>query len=259
MTDHTDIEREVEALLERAGLYRALARAFADPRTLDPDDVALGLDRLQPGAERAPWAELWREAARAWRSSEPQPLAAEYSRLFQGQAPCPPRETAYGDGRRIGGRQAELADIRGFYEAFGVAPSTTAPDLPDHVSTELEFFALLQLKTAYATAEGLDEQRQVSEGATKAFLEDHLGRWLAPFRRRLEEQGAASPYPESARLVEAVLEEECKRLAVVPMPAEGFAPHDPTGASETFNCPMAGSCAPLGAAGPASRPRSEQP
>ena len=262
MTDHTDIEREVEALLERARLYRALAQTFADPRSLNQDGVAFDLDRLRPNAECAPWAELWRAATRAWREVEEKPLAAEYSRLFQGQAPCPPRESAYGDGRRIGGRQAELADIRGFYEAFGVSPSTSAPDLPDHVSTELEFFALLQLKTAYAAAEGLEEQREVSERATKAFLEDHLGRWLAPFRRRLEEHGAASPYPESARLMEAVLEEECERLDVVPMPAEGLPPHDPTVASETFSCPMAGRCEPPGAAGPAgpaSRPGGEQP
>lgn len=255
MTGHTDIEREVRALLERAELYRALARTFADPRSLNPDRVAIDLERLRPGAESAPWAGLWRAAARAWREVEGKAVAAEYSRLFQGQAPCPPRESAYGDGRRIGGRQAELADIRGFYEAFGVVPSTRAPDLPDHVSTELEFFALLLLKTAYAAAEGLEEQRQVSERATKAFLEDHLGRWLAPFRRRLEEHGAASPYPESARLVEAVVEEECERLDVVPMPAEGYAPHDPTAASETFSCPMAARCEPPGAAGPASRPR----
>ena len=262
MSDHTDMERELAALLERAGLYRALARTFADPRSLNPDDVVVGLERLMPSAERAPWAGHWRAAARAWRSTEPKPLAAEYSRLFQGQAPCPPRESAYGDGRRIGGRQAELADIRGFYEAFGVAPATSVPDLPDHVSTELEFYALLLLKTAYAAAEGLEEQRQVSERATNAFLEDHLGRWLAAFRKRLEEYGAASPYPESARLVEAVVEEECERLDVVPMPAEGFAPHDPSVASETFSCPMAARCEPPGAAGPAgpaSRPGGEQP
>jgi TorA maturation chaperone TorD len=257
MTAHTDIEREVGALLERAGWYRALARTFADPRTQRLDGVADGLDRLRPGAERACWTELWRPAARAWRSIEPRSLAAEHSRLFQGQAPCPPRETAYGDGRRIGGRQAELADIRGFYEAFGVGPSTSAPDLPDHVSTELEFFALLLLKTAYAAAEGLEEQRQVTERAAQAFLEDHLGRWLTPFRRCLEEHGAAPPYPESARLVEALVEEECKRLDVFPMPAEGVAPHDPTAASETFSCPMADTCAPLGAAGPASGSRRE--
>ena len=247
MTEHPDIEREVGALLERAGWYRALAGTFGDPRTQSSDGVAADLARLRPGAERAPWAELWRGATRAWRSAEPRPLAAEYSRLFQGQAPCPPRETAYGDGRRIGGRQAELADIRGFYEAFGVAPAKSAPDLPDHVSTELEFFALLLLKTAYAAAEGLEDERQVTERATGVFLRDHLGRWLAPFRKRLEEHGAASPYPESARLVEALIEDECERLGVFPIPAEGFARSDPTAASEAFTCPMARACVPLGA------------
>jgi TorA maturation chaperone TorD len=235
------VEREVAMLLRRAALFRTLALAFADPRRVDPASVAQALEGLGPDAHAALWAELWQAATFAWRTVQANELAAEHTRLFQGPSPCPPHETAYGDSRRIGGRQAELADICGFYQAFGVGPAARARDLPDHLATELEFYALLLLKIAYALARNMTEAQEITERAAKAFLEDHLGRWPGAFCQRLEAYEATSPYPESARLIEAVLEEECARLDASPLPVEGFAaPAEP----EVVRCPLAAVGAP---------------
>jgi TorA maturation chaperone TorD len=255
------LERQVETLLHRATVFRVLALGFADPSPGHRQAVVEELARLTEagkhdhGGEPA-WLNCLTEARRAWLGADAVLAAGEYDRLFHRQALCPAHETAYGDGRRMGGRPVELADIRGFYEAFGVQPSTSDPELPDHLAAELEFYGVLLIKTAYAWAQGLEPERQVTEAASKAFLEDHLGRWVAAFRAALVEAGAGSPYPETARLVEAVIAEECRRFDASPRPAEGRPITDPLGQDETLGCPMAGACsqkAPPAGPGPAFR------
>jgi TorA maturation chaperone TorD len=237
-------EREVEELLCRAGLFRALALAFADPAMIERHTVTDALERLETTAAAAPWCGLWRETVRAWRSVEHDQLVAEYNRLFHRQVLSPPYETAYGDGRRIGGRPVELADIRGFYEAFGITMAAVSPDRPDHLAAELEFYTIVLLKTAYAAAEGWQEQREVSEQAAKAFLHAHLGHWVGAFRDSLDEHSAGSPYAETVRLIDAVLNEECGRLNVVITPSAGRTPGERSTEADTFTCPMASSCGP---------------
>ncbi len=241
------LERQVEALLHRAAVFRVLALGFADPSPGHRQAVVEELARLSEAGEHGhggepPWLACLAEARRAWLETDTAVAAGEYDRLFRRQAQCPAHETAYGDGRRMGGRPAELADIRGFYEAFGVQPSSSDPELPDHLAAELEFYGVLLIKTAYAWAQGLVQERHVTEAASKAFLEDHLGRWVAAFRAALIEAGADAPYPETARLVEAVIAEECRCLDASPSPAEGYLSTDPLGQDEMLTCPMAGGC-----------------
>ena len=254
------LERQVEALLHRAAVFRVLALSFADPSPGHRQAVVEELARLTEAGEHGhggepTWLNCLTEVRRAWLGADAALAAGEYDRLFHRQAQCPAHETAYGDGRRMGGRPAELADIRGFYEAFGVQPSSSDPELPDHLAAELEFYGVLLIKTAYAWAQGLEQERHVTEAASKAFLEDHLGRWVAAFRDALVEAGAKAPYPQTARLVEAVIEDECRRLQASPRPAEARPPSDPLGDDEPLTCPMAGVCsqkAPPAGAGPAS-------
>ncbi len=117
----------------------------------------------------------------------------------------------------------ELADIAGFYRAFGLQTGATVRERPDHLATELEFMYLLTLKEAYADSNSMPEQAEICIDAQHKFLQDHLARWIGPFLsfvgalidERLGEDGLQSPYVGLARMAEAFIQAETSRLGVV--------------------------------------------
>jgi TorA maturation chaperone TorD len=243
MRNRTCPRQHIGELLRRAALFRAVALGFSYPfpghvARLREALAALGEDSGPTpsgmGINRA-----LRAARREWNQTSETGLQAEYTRLFLGSAPCPPHQTAYGDGRRIAGRAAELADIAGFYRAFGLQTSAVDPDLPDHLCAEVEFYSLLLVKQAYATKKNWMGRRAVTEKALRAFLEHHLGRWVTAFADNLKAQDGAKPLRALARLLQALIEAECRRLKVQPRPLEGRLPFDEL-QSEAFTCPREG-------------------
>lgn len=226
-----------EPALKRAALLRVLAAAFAYPEAGHARRVGRLFALLPRTREEPPALELaLARAARAWEGATEGLLRDEYARLFLGHAACTPRETAYGDGRRIGGRTAELADISGFYAAFGFALSDEDRQPPDHLCAELEFCSLLAIKAAYGMRRGRTEGGRIAEAALRSFLRDHLGRWVRAFCAEMERAGARSPYRELALLLEAALQAEMKRLRVQPAPLPGPAAADFMQA-DAFACP----------------------
>lgn len=226
-------------LLTRAALLKAIARGFAYPENGHARAMHHDLARLRdPGArEFSPRLRLrLARAARAWRAAGDGACAAEYMRLFLGSGPVSLHETAYGDGRRIAGRPAELADINGFYNAFGFTVSAVDPDLPDHLCAELEFASLLLLKQGYARHQPNPAHAALARAAAREFLAQHLGRWVGALAAALAANQAASPYAELAALLVATVSAECRRARVTPELAEGRLPHDAM-QDESFVCP----------------------
>lgn len=72
-----------------------------------------------------------------------------------------------------------LADVAGFYKAFGLENTETL--LIDHFSVEAEFMAHLLLKETYAMLVRNSEMEDVVRDAENKFLRDHLGRSAAYF------------------------------------------------------------------------------
>ena len=232
-------EQAVHDRLQRAALFRIAAAGFAYPEDGHLQRVLnlfVGLPEMKNTGPSEDLPHVLGLARRAWEHAVDGPASAEYARLFLGRALCPPHETAYGDGRRFAGRTSELADIGGFYSAFGLALSETQPDLPDHVAAELEFNSLLLVKTAYADLRGMDEEREISENAGRLFLETHLGRWAGAFAARLVEEGGAQPYRAHARFVEELVSDECRRSSVTPAPFTSLEIGDPMQENEMI-CP----------------------
>lgn len=140
-------------------------------------------------------------------------LEGLYHALFSGEVAASPYETEYGLNRTT--RKAlELADIAGFYRAFGMG--LRQPDMVDHLACELDFLALLILKSLYARQQGWAEQAEVSEAAYRSFLESHPGRFVEAFARRLEELAPSSYYSRAARLAALVVEKEVAGLSLSP-------------------------------------------
>lgn len=236
-----------QSFLRRAALLRLLAESFAYPEPGHARRLARQYARLVPGGAEPPALARARvRACRAWEGVDDEAAREEYARLFLGGALCPMRETAYGDARRIGGRAAELADIGGFYAAFGFRISDLDRQPPDHLCVELEFASLLCLKAAYGARAGWSERGQIAGEALRKFLRDHLGRWVSAFRDETERAAARSPYRESAALLAAAIRTTMRRMRVAASPLQGVAPADFMQA-DAFECPMA---PPAGAAGP---------
>jgi putative dimethyl sulfoxide reductase chaperone len=221
-------------LLQRAAVARGLALALAQPDAQTPAAVA---DALRQGSN-LPEHDVLEAAAQAWSSANAADLAEEHTRLFAGSCPCPPYETAWGDGRRMAGRTYELASIAGAYRAFGFELSDENRDKPDLAATELEFLSLLLLKLGWAGAERLDEAAAITREALVGFVEQHVGRWLHALAKAVETQGAGAAYLLATRAAAEFLSAECNRLGANPTPVEGIQIKDAMQA-DCLSCPMA--------------------
>jgi TorA maturation chaperone TorD len=230
-----DGERKVTQLLARAAWMQTLGLALTWPGPGHVDAVNTALGRL-PELGVPALDEVLSSVRSAWAVAPESIMQGEYIRLFSGSGPCPPHETCYGDGRRLGGPEVELADISGFHKAFGMEPSGPIADAPDHLASELEFLSCLLIKTAYAGANGWDDRQRVTHDASRAFCEYHLGRWVGAFREAVEAARAISPYTQTARAIEALVQAECMRTGAQPLPVRGRAPVSP---AEPIICPFA--------------------
>jgi putative dimethyl sulfoxide reductase chaperone len=110
-------------------------------------------------------------------------LAPAYEELFGGAVRCPPYEGSYESDPIRSSR--EMADVAGFYRAFGAESRGPGAERPDHVGCELEFLSFLAARRLGAEASGETERATVCREAEDAFLFDHLGRWLPSFFREV--------------------------------------------------------------------------
>lgn len=221
-----DLESSIVSALARATAYRTFSLAFRAPtdeilraigaredfasllaafRCLGADssgDLAPCIDRLQEHAQNN------------------EVLAAQYWRVFghttRGQVcAC---ETEYGDDNKFQ-QPHQLADISGYYLAFGLTPPSASDVRQDHVACECEFLAFLNLKEAYFlearewTADG-DETLAATRQAQHTFLRDHLGYFGRAFASRLAAEDCGPYYSAWGVLFLRFLDGECARAGI---------------------------------------------
>ncbi|MBW7906548.1 MAG: molecular chaperone TorD family protein [Phycisphaerae bacterium] len=184
---HAAVDRGVpastQAALSSAWRLVALPHAVVDPSELQPGEVL-------------PTDVDFRSVTR-WLRLDPirRERAGQHVFGLVISKPCSPCETdhlPYGDAFC---RAQVLADITGFYRAFGVDVSSRQPQRPDHIVLELEFVAILLGKLADAFGDGAASERvDVCQRALASFMRDHLTTWLAGFgqlvARRAEDVAA---------------------------------------------------------------------
>jgi len=188
----------------RLCLYRVLSLAASDPASrrsarlraesfLDQAAAAAAFLAEEPSARppapapgelppatlgRLPLADFLRRPAAG--------LTAEHERVFGlvASKECPPCETDWCPQTFPIFRSQQLADVAGFYRAFGLEPSRDRPERHDHVALELEFMAWLLAKQRHALQAGgpeADERAAVCRDAQRRFVQDHLAWWLPAF------------------------------------------------------------------------------
>jgi DMSO reductase family type II enzyme chaperone len=216
----------------RGALYANLALAFDYPES--DEDFDLLRDSLRALARQLETRgglllalDEFDAATRELSTASLAPME-EYTFLFARQTPCPLYETAY-----IPGNQGNmLADIAGFYRAFGMRIADDTHEPVDHLGAQLEFMTLLCAKETHARARNLSEQAEICHAARRAFFADHLGRWPLYLLARLEDRARLALYPALGHVLRAVLEIEARELHVALESPEQFAPSGPAAREE---------------------------
>lgn len=212
--------------LARSHVYEFISSAFSNPdsalqellqsRLLDTENRLLLL-------EDRPSLEALRALRPVVMSCSSDELEMSYVQTF-GHAiskECPPYETEYGQAHIFQQSQV-LADIAGFYNAFGLELAPDLNDRLDYISVELEFMHFLCLKEAYALAKGHpEEQLALCRGAQTKFLGEHLGQWMFGFVENLEEKASDSLYGLIGQLLTAFLTFEMRTLGLEPGEVSG--------------------------------------
>ncbi|MBF0518613.1 MAG: molecular chaperone TorD family protein [Nitrospirae bacterium] len=137
-------------------------------------------------------------------------LQSEYLRTFDVGALVTPYETEYLT-EKISRKPHELADIAGFYEAFGVHVNDqlAGREALDHISVEFEFMAILLMKQEYAQSKGLEEQLFIVREAKENFFKEHISRWIFKYLRLLDNASVCEYYVSALNLLNRLMEAEC--------------------------------------------------
>ncbi len=126
---------------------------------------------------------------------------------------CPPYELEYGRSEIIQ-RASSLADVSGFYAAFGAQVADATYDRPDHITVECEFMSLLCSKEAHAAEAGDTEHLKMCIDAQRGFLKDHLSCWLPGFAYRVSQADPSGFYGVLSGFAAQFIASECRRFEI---------------------------------------------
>lgn len=205
--------------VELVAAWRLLSLGFTAPDEETLAEIeALGealLERAEGGDDPTAPA-LVELLAALGRGDSVEELAGAYQALFGGEVAVPPYEGSYeGDPFR---HTRQMADVAGFYRAFGAEAHGPAAERVDHAGCELEFLAFLGAKRLALAAEGRGDEAETCREIEDAFLRDHAGRWLPTFCRDVAGASAAPFYAALGRLGELVVAGELARRGIEPAP-----------------------------------------
>ena len=212
-----------ETTAARSSLYRLLADGF-----VYPDDACFAAlkagryrDDVQGICDALPY-DLEPAYDGLVASGTYTDFQAEYLRLFElgtGMPPCPLFSGLY-----QGGRKAVMEELTRFYHFFGLSIEQGAGELPDHVTTELEFMHFLTFKELVALRQS--EDAAPCRRAQADFLERQLVSWLPALEERLQKLGPPTFYVALVWLTNAVaraeldsLRQTLERTATIPLEA----------------------------------------
>ena len=228
------VSTTIDEALARAVLYHALSVGLQTPTTARfqeigaHDHFTAAVTALE--ALKQPGYGAGFDAAAVHLASATVPDAdraeSEFVRLFGHTArglvsAC---ETEYGPDNAFSQPQ-QLADIAGYYLAFGLGPVTASESRVDHIACELEFMDFLNRKHAILLAGGFAdpaglETIEATERAERTFMRDHLGRFGRAFATRLVVEDRDGYFGALGQTLLALLTAECARLGVEAGPTD---------------------------------------
>lgn len=216
---------DLDMALCRSALYEALVLGFRAPnaemvsRLLADDqnqalaEIAAMIDETSIGDENL--SELVRNLIKSSDIRNMESLRHSHRANFGhvAHSAVPPYETEYGE-ETLFQQPQQLADIAGFYEAFGLQFNIDEHERVDHICGECEFLAFLTRKEAYAIEQSDMNMLQETRKAQKLFLKEHLARFLPSFANLLIRENQDGFYASLARLARAFILRECARYNI---------------------------------------------
>ncbi len=196
---------DVELLRARSALYAFVSALFSHPKTerfallFDGDyrtRIRAACETLDADRKLGP-AGLVDAVGRIFRSLPDDLEATEgaFIKVFGHtlSKKTAPYELEHLQNREVFHLTQELADINGFYRAFGLEIDTK--ERADHIAVEAEFLAYLIMKEINASnMTGGEENATISREAQRHFWRDHFGRWVKGFCQTLSAQADVQPY-----------------------------------------------------------------
>lgn len=181
--------------LARAQIYWCLSRAFAYPDAALLQEIGQARDQLARSAAELDVKDGLRQALdklfQALARASVDALQDAYSALFTGREQSRLNEADYDKGPFSMANR--LADVTGFYLAFGLQPREGSGERPDFIATQAEFMHALLVKQAYAQERGWAEQADVCADAEGKFLRDHF-LWWTPMLCMALRKTASDPF-----------------------------------------------------------------
>ncbi len=103
-------------------------------------------------------------------------------------------------------RTQKLADLNGFYKAFGMEVESI--ERADHIATQTEFLSFLLLKELLAIRKCMEKEKEICQEAFMAFHQDHFFDWAKMFSENLAEKIKGVYYPAAGSFLREFLKEE---------------------------------------------------
>lgn len=215
----------------------AAAECLRDEAAAVPTPAALGLGEL-------PAEDLNLGPLLAALPATAAQLEIEHDRVFGllGSRDCPFYEMEFHPNEDPFFRSQQMADVAGFYRAFGLEASRTERERVDHIATELEFAAHLLAMARRAgessDAEAAGERADVCRRAYRDFLADHLTWWAPLFATAMRRKAQTGFYAAAGTILAALLPLERRRLglAAPQLPLAVTQPPSDEGASPCEGC-----------------------
>ena len=183
-----------QAAASRSRVYQLLALAFAFPDQDFFDAIRDGtfITALSDACRGLPY-DLSAAVTAGLRAGGDAyaDFESEYIRLFDVGAAGPPC-ALYG-GVYIGDRMKVMEDATRFYNFFQLRIASEMRELPDHITTELEFLHYLTFREAELCQQGLDPSSP--RRAARDFLARHLCKWVPRLQAKLAKQHTPPFFP----------------------------------------------------------------
>lgn len=229
----TSIAERGKKALARSSLYSFLSRGFAYPTEEGFGEIKTGATSRELKAAASCLGEGLFQSVEALcealeREIAPfglRDLEGGYNRIFSMGLLCPHHETFY-TSAHVFMKSQDLADIQGFYKAFGFNIAEEEKELADFIGTELEFMHVLCFKEYHALEKGEEEKANLCREAQAKFLEGHVGTWAEAFAKTLSVSAHMDYFITMGRLLEKFVDFDCLYLGVAPkrvsIPEEGW-------------------------------------
>ena len=190
MSDH-----DLDEGAARADLCRLLAACYYEPGPEFAEERVFDSMRTAAALVGPEVASLAQRLGQAFAAGDPEELLVDYTRLFLGpvDAAAKPYGSVWVTGEATLMQPVSMA-VLAIYREGGFDLAEDFRELPDHVAAEFEFLYLtLFRENAARRTDDLDAVA-AALALRRRFLTEHLGAWVDPFTRAMENAAQTDYY-----------------------------------------------------------------